>query len=66
MGADEVFPAAGDFEPDGDVNFADFAWFALNWMDTGFGVCSGADLTGDGNVDSRDLKKFADNWLAGR
>lgn len=47
------------------MDFADFAWFALNWMDTGCGVCSGADLTGDGNVDSRDLKKFADNWLAG-
>ena len=32
MGADEVFPAAGDFEPDGDVDFADFARFAGNWL----------------------------------
>jgi len=32
MGADEVFPAAGDFEPDGDVDFADFAIFAGNWL----------------------------------
>jgi hypothetical protein len=32
MGADEVFPAAGDFEPDGDVDFADFAIFANHWL----------------------------------
>ena len=32
MGADEVFPIAGDFEPDGDVDFADFAIFAGNWL----------------------------------
>ena len=32
MGADEVFPIAGDFEPDGDVDFVDFAIFAGNWL----------------------------------
>ncbi|HUS72140.1 MAG TPA: hypothetical protein VMY06_03665, partial [Sedimentisphaerales bacterium] len=32
MGADEVFPVAGDFEPDGDVDFVDFAIFAGNWL----------------------------------
>jgi len=32
MGADEVFPIAGDFEPDGDVDFADFAIFANHWL----------------------------------
>ncbi|MBA7711450.1 hypothetical protein ES703_120413 [subsurface metagenome] len=32
MGADEVFPIAGDFEPDGDVDFADFAIFAGHWL----------------------------------
>jgi len=32
MGADEVYPAAGDFEPDGDVDFGDFAIFAENWL----------------------------------
>ena len=32
MGADEVFPIAGDFEPDGDVDFGDFAIFAGNWL----------------------------------
>ncbi len=54
-----------DFEPDGDVDWADFAWFAPNWMDTGCGVCGGADLTGDGNVKLDDLREFAGNWLAG-
>jgi len=32
MGADEVFPIAGDFEPDGDVDFVDFGIFANNWL----------------------------------
>jgi len=32
IGADEVFPIAGDFEPDGDVDFADFAIFANHWL----------------------------------
>jgi len=32
MGADEVFPAPGDFEPDGDVDFVDFAIFAGRWL----------------------------------
>jgi hypothetical protein len=32
MGADEVFPAAGDYEPDGDMDFADFARIAQNWL----------------------------------
>jgi len=32
MGADEVFPIAGDFEPDGDVDFYDFGYFANNWL----------------------------------
>jgi len=29
MGADEVYPIAGDVEPDGDVDFLDFA---ENWL----------------------------------
>jgi hypothetical protein len=33
MGADEVFPVAGDSEPDGDVDLADFvAIFVHNWL----------------------------------
>jgi len=65
MGADEVFPAAGDFEPDGDVDFADFAEFAIYWMETNCGNCGGADLTCEGDVDFYDLKVLTDNWLLG-
>ena len=32
MGADEVFPIAGDFEPDGDVDLIDFSIFANNYL----------------------------------
>ena len=32
MGADEVFPVAGDFEPDEDVDLADFVIFIANWL----------------------------------
>ena len=32
IGVDEVFPIAGDFEPDGDTDFGDFAIFANNWL----------------------------------
>lgn len=56
----------GDHEPDGDVDFADFAAFARSWLDRGCGSCGGADLTGDGNVDFYDLKEFTARWLAGK
>jgi hypothetical protein len=56
----------GDFEPDGDVDFVDFAGFALRWMDTDCGVCGGADLISDGNVNWEDLLEFTENWLTGK
>lgn len=55
----------GDFEPDGDVDLADFAAFAVHWPNTVCDDCGGADLTGEGNVDWNDLREFAANWLAG-
>jgi hypothetical protein len=58
--------SAADFEPDGDVDFVDFAYFAQWWQDTDCGLCGGADLTSDGNVDWNDLREFADSWLAGQ
>jgi len=58
-------PRLGDFEPDGDVDFDDFAEFALWWLQTECGNCGHADLTGDGNVNHQDLQEFCDNWLAG-
>jgi hypothetical protein len=56
IGADE-FIYLGDIEPDGDVDFADFAIFAGYWLDTDCGKCSGADLTGN------DLAELTENWL---
>ncbi len=56
----------GDFEPDGDVDFVDFAMFASCWLDTNCGQCDGADLVSNGNVDWEDLLKFTENWLVSR
>ena len=53
----------GDFEPDGDVDFADFARLAMRWLEIGCDACGKADLTGDGEVDTEDMFEFADNWL---
>jgi hypothetical protein len=59
-------PQAGDFDNDYDVDFDDFAVFALYYGFTGCGPCGGADLAGDdGIVDMRDVLEFADWWLTG-
>ncbi len=36
MGAYEVFPLGCDFEPDEDVDLADFAAFAIQWQTSGY------------------------------
>ncbi len=56
-------PEPGDMDGDGDVDFVDFASFALYWQQIGCGKCGGANLTDDGNVDMNDLREFAANWL---
>ncbi len=55
----------GDLNGDLNIDFTDFAMFAVRWLETSCGMCGGADLTGDGNIDFADLKKLAENWLAG-
>ncbi len=55
----------GDFEPDYDVDFQDFAFLANYWTDSGLGPYGGGDLTGDGVVDMDDLHEFTKNWLGG-
>jgi len=57
-------PEPGDMDGDGDVDFDDFAAFALYWQQTSCGLCGGADLANnDGNVYLDDLGEFAANWL---
>jgi len=57
----------GDFESDGDVDFADFALLASHWLhgpcESQNKWCQRADLTADGLVDLADLAEFADDWL---
>ncbi|HPC64698.1 MAG TPA: right-handed parallel beta-helix repeat-containing protein [Anaerohalosphaeraceae bacterium] len=67
IGAFEVFPIAGDFEPDEDVDIADLAWIAARWLQTSCtcpGWCGGADLNKDGTVGLADIVLAADHWLA--
>ena len=61
---DESFVPA-DFDGDDDVDLADFAAFAVRWLETVCDDCGGADLTGDGEVKLDDLLEFTNNWLAG-
>jgi len=55
-----------DYDADGDTDFADFAFFGLQWGRTGCVFpyyCSGADLDLCGGVDFGDLSVFASLWL---
>jgi hypothetical protein len=56
-----LFSTPGDFEPDGDVDFADYAQFAPHWRGAAAG--SWADLDGDNDVDLQDLAILVENWL---
>lgn len=46
-----------------EIDFIDFARFALYWLETECGACGGADLDSDEDVDPNDLKKLIENWL---
>jgi outer membrane protein assembly factor BamB len=53
-----------DLDADGEVDVADFAKFAEQWLKSGCGDCGGADLAGDDEqVDFNDLKVFTADWL---
>ena len=57
----------GDFEPDCDVDFDDFAVLALQWLQApGIQSADIAPVGGDGIVDWLDLKELVGNWLAGK
>ncbi|MHC4083952.1 MAG: LamG-like jellyroll fold domain-containing protein [Planctomycetota bacterium] len=55
----------GDFEPDGDVDFDDYSWFALQWPGgaTEAGSAGEADLDDDNDVDLQDAAILFGNWL---
>lgn len=60
----EGLPIAGDLDVDTDVDLADFARFAMRWLDTDCGDCGRSDLNGDHNVDMIDLYIFVEYcWL---
>lgn len=61
-------PIPGDFEPDGDVDLADFTFFAAHWRDdncAGSNDCEGTDLDQLGTVDFADMAIFVRHYLAG-
>lgn len=60
IGADEVFPVAGDFEPDGDVDLADLAIISNHWLETGADIYG--DINTDNTVDFLDFSILAKNW----
>jgi hypothetical protein len=53
----------GDCNADYEINMADFAVLAGQWLDGNCGECEKADLTGDENVQVDDLLVIANNWL---
>jgi lysozyme len=58
--------SVGDFDDDGDVDFADYATLASRWMDGNCGAsndCDGADINFSGTVDLDDLRIFCYHWL---
>jgi hypothetical protein len=63
-------PVPGDVEPDGDIDYADFAELALSWQatlsDANYNEHLDIDSTPpDGAIDMLDLLVFAQNWMAG-
>jgi hypothetical protein len=59
-------PMAGDFEPDGDVDYDDLSVLSGQWLQIGSSLS--ADIYpfgGDGIVDMRDFAALARNWFKG-
>ena len=52
-----------DFEPDGDVDFADLAVLAQQWLDTQDLSADIYPAAGDGIVNMLDFAEFAKHWL---
>jgi hypothetical protein len=56
---------AGDFEPDGDVDWDDVATLAGGWLNNCVAPdwCGGCDIDKSGRVDFVDFSKLAENWM---
>jgi hypothetical protein len=53
----------GDCQPDGDVDWADMACLAANWLNSNCGSCNGANFDGIDGVDFYDFALMAENWM---
>jgi len=61
-----LFSIPGDYEPDGDVDFIDFARFSADWLKTSnFNPISDMHNSENYIIDLFDLSVFAQNWLNG-
>lgn len=60
----------GDFEPDGDVDFVDYATLAAAWLTDAISLNwnPACDISKpqDGIIDFKDVGEFVNNWLYGR
>ncbi|MBN1764846.1 MAG: hypothetical protein JW860_06275, partial [Sedimentisphaerales bacterium] len=66
MGADEVFPIAGDFDMDIDVDTIDLSFFAYYWLESNCDEtdwCYLTDITHDSHVNLHDLAALSTFWL---
>jgi hypothetical protein len=64
---DTISTIIGDLGGDGTVDFSDYAFFALRWLDMSCSDsdswCGKTDLDKSGDVDWLDLKIFTEHWL---
>ena len=66
IGADEVYPAACDYEPDEDVDLADVMYFADYWLNSSCispNWCNGTDINQSGAVNLADFVYCGRHWL---
>jgi len=64
-------PETCDINLDGDINFIDFALFAIHWQQGDCKKCGeyfnkpsrAVDFNGDGKINIDDLRMLAENWL---
>jgi len=59
-----AYPIPGDFDRDNDIDLADFAALAANWLEVLPAEFIG-DLTGDRAVGIEDVSILLENWLEG-